>query len=59
MKKKRVLRKWVVQLLGGLSFAIICVLTAEFESLLTQSIFILFGNLFISCFNIFSIYWKK
>jgi hypothetical protein len=47
MKKKRVLRKWVSELLIGVTMLIICVLTGEFASLTTQGIFILFGGLIV------------
>ena len=45
MKKKRVLRKWVSELLIGVTMLIICVLTGEFASLLLQGIFTLVGGL--------------
>lgn len=41
MKKRRVLRKWVVYLLIMLTTIEFCILTGEFASLLVQGIFIL------------------
>lgn len=51
MKKRRVLRKWVSELLIGVTSFIICILTGEFASLFAQGIFILFGSL-IACVNV-------
>lgn len=41
MKKRRVLKKWVVYLLTILTTLEFCVLTGEFASLLVQGIFVL------------------
>lgn len=41
MKKRRVLRKWVVYLLTILTTIEFCILTGEFASLFVQGIFIL------------------
>ena len=45
MKKKRVLRKWVSELLIGVTMLIICILTGEFASFGLQCIFTLVGGL--------------
>lgn len=51
MEKRRVLRKWVVDLLITITCLIICILTAEFESLMLQGIFTLVGG-FCVCMNV-------
>lgn len=51
MKKKRVLRKWVSELLIGATMLIICILTGEFESFGLQCIFTLVGG-FIAYMNV-------
>lgn len=51
MKKKRVLRKWVSELLIGATMLIICVLMGEFESFSLQCIFTLVGG-FITYMNV-------
>lgn len=51
MKKKRVLKKWVSELLIGVTMLIICILMGEFESFNLQCIFTLVGG-FIAYMNI-------
>lgn len=51
MKKKRVLKKWVSELLIGVTMLIICVLMGEFESFDLQCIFTLIGG-FIAYMNV-------
>lgn len=51
MKKRRVLKKWVCDLLIINTAFIVCVLTGEFASLGLQGIFTLVGG-FIACVNV-------
>lgn len=51
MKKKRVLKRWVCDLLVINTAFIICVLMGEFESLMSQGIFTLVLG-FCACMNV-------